>query len=182
MKTTFVKNTMDLNELKSLVRDVPNFPKKGIIFKDITPLLKSGPALRFACDQLAEQFKGIKIDQVVGIESRGFIFSPLLAYLLGAGFVPVRKKGKLPAAKEAISYSLEYGEDSLEVHLDAIKRGTRVIIVDDLLATGGTAEAVVRLVEKLGGSVLGLAFLVELSFLKGRDRLKNYQVHSLVQY
>ena len=173
---------MNLNKLKALIRDVPDFPKKGIIFKDITPLLKDGRALKFACDLLAENFKGVKIDQVVGIESRGFIFSPLLAYLLGAGFVPVRKKGKLPAAKEAVSYSLEYGEDSLEIHLDAINRGTQVIIVDDLLATGGTAQAVVQLVEKLGGTVLGCAFLIELAFLKGRDRLKDYQVHSLIQY
>ena len=177
-----VKGVMDLDVLRSLIRDVPDFPKKGIIFKDITPLLKNGPALRFTCDQLAESFKGMKIDQVVGIESRGFIFSPVLAYQLGAGFVPVRKKGKLPAAKEAVSYSLEYGEDSLEVHLDAIKKGTQVVIVDDLLATGGTAEAVIHLVEKLGGTVLGLAFLIELTFLKGRERLKNYQVHSLIQY
>jgi len=173
---------MNLAGLKALIRDIPDFPKKGIIFKDITPLLKDGHALRFACDELAKVFQGIKIDQVVGIESRGFIFSPVLAYKLEAGFVPVRKKGKLPAAKEAVSYSLEYGEDSLEVHRDAIKKGTQVVIVDDLLATGGTSEAVIRLVEKLGGTVLGLAFLVELVFLKGRDRLKNYRVHSLVQY
>ena len=177
-----VEKKMALAGLRALIRDVPDFPKKGIIFKDITPLLKHGPALRFACDQLAAGFEGLKADQVVGIESRGFIFSPVLAYHLGAGFVPVRKKGKLPAAKEAVSYSLEYGEDSLEMHLDAIKKGTRVIIVDDLLATGGTAEAVTRLVEKLGGTVVGLAFLVELAFLNGRDRLKNYQVHSLIQY
>jgi len=182
LKTTFAKETMDLPGLKTLIRDVPDFPKKGIIFKDITPLLKNGHALKFACDELAKGFKEIKIDQIVGIESRGFIFSPVVAYKLGAGFVPVRKKGKLPAAKEAVSYSLEYGEDSLEVHQDAIKKGTQVVIVDDLLATGGTAEAVIRLVEKLGGTVLGLTFLVELTFLKGRDRLKNYRVHSLIQY
>ncbi|MBI4394597.1 MAG: adenine phosphoribosyltransferase [Candidatus Omnitrophica bacterium] len=173
---------MNLEGLRALIRDIPDFPKKGIVFKDITPMLKEGPALRFACDQLAENFKGMKVEQVIGIESRGFIFSPVLAYQLGAGFVPVRKKGKLPGAKEVVSYSLEYGEDSLEVHLDAIKKGTRVIIVDDLLATGGTAEAVVRLVEKLGGTVLGLAFLVELAFLKGRQRLQNYPVHSLIQF
>ncbi len=173
---------MNLAGLKALIRDIPDFPKKGIIFKDITPLLKDGDALKFACDELAKVFQGIKIDQVVGIESRGFIFSPVLAYKLEAGFVPVRKKGKLPAAKEAVSYSLEYGEDSLEIHRDAIKKGTQVVIVDDLLATGGTSEAVIQLVEKLGGTVLGLAFLVELVFLKGRDRLKNYRVHSLVQY
>ena len=173
---------MNLNTLKSFIRDIPDFPKKGIVFKDITPLLKSGPALKFACDQLANGFKGLKIDQVVGIESRGFIFSPIVAYHLEAGFVPVRKKGKLPAAKESITYCLEYGEDCLEVHQDAIKPGTQVIVVDDLLATGGTAEAVIRLVEKLGGSVLGLVFLVELKFLNGRERLKNYKIHSLIQY
>ncbi len=176
------KTISDLDLLKGLIRDVPDFPKKGIIFKDITPLLKDGAALRSACDLLAESFKGITIDQVVGIESRGFIFSPLLAYQLGAGFVPVRKKGKLPAAKETISYDLEYGTDSLEVHLDAFKKGTQVIIVDDLLATGGTAEAVIRLVEKLGAQVIGLAFLIELGFLKGRERLKDYRIHSLIQY
>ena len=176
------KDVMDLDVLRTLVRDVPDFPKKGIVFKDITPLLKNGPALRFACDQLGKGFRGLKIDQVVGIESRGFIFSPVLAYQLGVGFVPVRKKGKLPAAKETISYSLEYGEDSLEVHLDAVQRGTQVVIVDDLLATGGTALAVTRLVEKLGGTVVGLAFLIELTFLKGRERLKDYQVQSLIQY
>ena len=176
------KEVTSVAQLRALVRDVPDFPKKGIIFKDITPLLKNGSALRFACDQLAENFRGLKIDQVVGIESRGFIFSPVLAYQLGAGFVPVRKKGKLPAAKEAVFYSLEYGQDSLEVHLDAVSVGTQVVIVDDLLATGGTAEAVIRLVEKLGGIVLGLAFLVELTFLKGRERLKNYRVHSLITY
>ncbi|MBI1977604.1 MAG: adenine phosphoribosyltransferase [Candidatus Omnitrophica bacterium] len=172
----------NLNHLKLLVRDVPDFPKKGIIFKDITPLLKDGPALRFACEELAEIFKPVKIDQIVGIESRGFIFSPIVAYLLGAGFIPVRKKGKLPAAKEAVSYNLEYGEDSLEIHQDAINRGTKVVIVDDLLATGGTAQAVIHLVERLGGTVVGLAFLVELVFLKGRERLKDYKVHSLIQY
>ena len=173
---------MDAQKLKEFIRDVPDFPKKGILFKDITPLLKSGPALHFACEALAKEFKTLEVEQIVGIESRGFIFSPVLAYQLGAGFVPVRKKGKLPAAKEAVSYSLEYGEDSLEVHVDAISKGTRVVIVDDLLATGGTAEAVIRLVEKLGGVVLGLAFLVELSFLKGRDRLTSYPVHSLIKY
>ncbi|MBI4357778.1 MAG: adenine phosphoribosyltransferase [Candidatus Omnitrophica bacterium] len=173
---------LNVQQLREFIRDIPDFPKKGIIFKDITPLLKNGPALRFACDQLAKNFEGFKIDQVVGIESRGFIFSPVLAYLLGAGFVPVRKKGKLPAAKEAVSYALEYGEDSLEVHLDAVKKGTQIVIVDDLLATGGTAEAVIRLVEKLGASVLGLAFLVELKFLNGRERLRNYRIDSLIQY
>lgn len=176
------KATMDLGGLKALVRDVPDFPKKGIMFKDITPLLKDGEALRFSTDQLAEALRDLWVDQVVGIESRGFILSPAVAYRLGAGFVPVRKKGKLPAEKEVIAYSLEYGEDVLEIHRDAIQKGTRVVIVDDLLATGGTGEAVVKLVEKLGGTVLALAFLVELAFLKGRERLKPYPVHSLIRY
>ena len=176
------KTTVEQDLLKGLIRDVPDFPKKGIIFKDITPLLKNGPAFRSACDQLADNFKGIKLDQVIGIESRGFIFSPVIAHQLGAGFVPVRKKGKLPAAKESISYDLEYGVDSLEIHIDAFKKGAQVIIVDDLLATGGTAEAVIRLVEKLGAHVIGLAFLIELTFLKGRERLKDYPVYSLIQY
>ena len=182
MKTTSVSQPMNLKTLSSLIRDVPDFPKKGIIFKDITPLLKDGHALRFACDQLASHFQAQNIEQVIGIESRGFIFSPMIAYRLEAGFVPVRKKGKLPAAKTQVSYQLEYGEDSLEIHLDAVQKGTRVIIIDDLLATGGTAEAVIRLVEQLGGVVVGLAFVVELAFLKGRDRLKNYPVHSLITY
>ena len=168
--------------LKEFIRDVPDFPKKGIIFKDITPLLNDKMAFRSACDQLAAHFKGSKIDHVAGIESRGFIFSPLMAYQLGSGFIPIRKKGKLPAAKESISYDLEYGVDSLEIHLDALKKGAQVIIVDDLLATGGTAEAVIRLVEKLGGHVVGLAFLIELTFLKGRQRLKDHRIHSLIQY
>lgn len=168
--------------LRSLIRDVPDFPKKGIIFKDITPLLKNGPALKLACDGLSECFRDLKIDQVVGIESRGFIFSPIVAYQLNSGFVPVRKKGKLPALTERISYGLEYGEDTLEIHSDALKKGAQVVIVDDLLATGGTAEAVIRLVEKLGATVIGVAFLVELAFLKGRQRLKNYRVHSLISY
>src|SRR3989338_1560008 len=161
---------MNLHSLKQLIRDVPDFPKKGIVFKDITPLLKDGVALRYACDQLSEAFQNLKIDVVVGIESRGFIFSPVLAYQLGVGFVPVRKKGKLPSDKETVSYLLEYGSDSLEVHRDAIQNGTRVLIVDDLLATGGTSQAVIQLIERLGGRVLGLTFLVELSFLKGRER------------
>ncbi len=176
------KTIAEQSDLRRFIRDIPDFPKKGIMFKDITPLLKDGPALRAACDQLAEYFKGTKIDQVIGIESRGFIFSPVLAYQLGTGFVPIRKKGKLPGAKETITYDLEYGVDSLEVHLDALKKGAQVIIVDDLLATGGTAEAVIRLVEKLGAQVIGLAFLIELTFLKGRQRLKDHRIHSLIQY
>lgn len=182
MKTTSTTKPMDLAALRALVRDVPDFPKPGIVFKDITPLLKDRRAFRFACDQLAERFEGIPIDQVIGIESRGFILSTAIAYRLHAGFVPVRKKGKLPAEKTRVSYQLEYGEDALEMHVDAVQEGTRVIIIDDLLATGGTAEAAVQLVEKLGGRVLGLAFLVELEFLKGRQRLKHYPIHSLITY
>src|SRR3989338_2491339 len=150
-------------QLKELIRDVPDFPKKGILFKDITPLLKDPQALRMATDLLADVFRDKKIDQVVGIESRGFILSPILAYQLGVGFVPVRKKGKLPARTESVTYDLEYGQDTLEIHQDAIEKGMRVVIVDDLLATGGTAEAVVQLVDRLGGGVVGLAFLVELT-------------------
>ena len=168
--------------LKSLIRDIPDFPKPGIVFKDITPLLKNGRALRLVCDKLAAPFARKSIDQVVGIESRGFIFSSMIAYKLGAGFIPVRKKGKLPHRVERVSYSLEYGTDFLEIHTDAIGKGHRVLIVDDVLATGGTAEGVVKLVEKLGGEVIGLAFLIELSFLNGRKRLSKFPLHSLIQY
>ncbi len=168
--------------LKSLIRDIPNFPKPGIIFKDITPLLKNGEALQVVCDELVKRFEKESIQQVVGIESRGFIFSPMIAYKLGAGFVPVRKKGKLPHEVERVSYTLEYGEDFLEIHRDAISKGDRVLIVDDVLATGGTAEAVVKLVEKLGGKVIGLAFVIELLFLNGRDRFSNIPLSSLIQY
>jgi adenine phosphoribosyltransferase len=178
-----VEASMDLGGLRGLVRDVLDFPKKGIVFKDITPLLKDGNALRFMADQFSETYRGQQVDQIVGIESRGFILSPILAYQIGAGFVPVRKKGKLPAEKESITYSLEYGEDTLEIHKDAISKGTKVVVVDDLLATGGTAEAVVRLIERLGGEVVSLAFIVELTFLKGRDRFQDkYQIQSLIQY
>ena len=149
---------MNVTRLKSLIRDIPDFPKKGIMFKDITPLLKHPEALQFACHELAQKFKGMNIEQVVAVESRGFIFGTAVACELGAGFIPVRKPNKLPAATESITYSLEYGKDSLEVHCDAIAKGTRVIIVDDLLATGGTAEAVIRLIEKLDGIVVGVVF------------------------
>jgi len=174
--------TMDQEGLKGLVRDVPDFPKKGIVFKDITPILKNGPALRFACEQMAHPYMGQPVDQIVGIESRGFIFGSAIACQMGVGFVPARKKGKLPADKEAVSYELEYGEDHLEIHRDAVTSGTRVVIIDDLLATGGTARAVVELIEKLGGTVIGISFLVELGFLKGRDKLTNRSIHSLITY
>lgn len=168
--------------LKSLIRDIPNFPKPGIIFKDITPLLKDGKALQIVCDDLTKQFEKNSIDLVVGIESRGFIFSPMIAYKLGAGFIPVRKKGKLPHKVERVAYALEYGEDFLEIHTDAVSKGNRVLIVDDVLATGGTAESVVKLVERLGGKVVGLAFLIELNFLNGRSKLSKYPVRSLLSY
>ncbi len=169
-------------DLKSLIRDVPDFPKKGIIFKDITPILKEPEALQFAVDELAGQIGGTHPDQIVGIESRGFIFSPILAYKLRAGFVPVRKLGKLPAKTLRTRYQLEYGESELEIHEDALLKGTKVAVVDDLLATGGTSRAAIDLVEKLGGKVVAAAFLVELTFLKGREKLAGQNVFSVIQY
>lgn len=171
-----------MDELKALIRTVPDFPKPGIQFYDITTLLKHPYGLRTTIDRLVGFIDDPNIDTVIGIEARGFIFAPALAYRLKAGFIPVRKPRKLPAATEAITYALEYGTDTLEIHRDAIEKGDRVIIADDLLATGGTARAVIDLVEKLGGEVAGLAFVVELSFLKGRERLSGYKVSSLLQY
>ena len=173
---------MNLDAVKKLVRDVRDFPKEGIVFKDITPILQSADAFRCVVEKMAEEFSKSKIDVVVGIESRGFIFSPLLAYQLKAGFVPVRKKGKLPHKTEQVGYALEYGEAILEIHRDSIKPGARVAIVDDLLATGGTAFAAAQLVEKLGGQVEKFGFLIELDFLKGRNKLSPRQVFSLIQY
>ncbi len=168
--------------LKTLIRDIPDFPKKGIVFKDITPILKQPEAFQFAVDEMADFLKDSRLDQIVGIESRGFIFSPILAYKLKAGFVPVRKPGKLPAKTIRTSYQLEYGENELEIHHDSILQGMRVAVVDDLLATGGTAQAAIRLVEQLGGEVVSVAFLVELSFLKGREKLDGYNIFSLIRY
>lgn len=165
-----------------MVRDVPDFPKKGILFKDITPILKDSKALAFATDELTSCLEETRPDLIVGIESRGFIFSPILAYKLKAGFIPVRKKGKLPWETIRASYELEYGSSELEIHQDAVFQGARVAVVDDLLATGGTARAAIQLVEKLGGEVVGVAFLVELAFLKGREKLPGYPVFSLIQY
>ncbi len=167
---------------KSLIRGVPDFPKKGILFFDITSLLKERKAFSDAINALAARYRDQSIDLVLGVESRGFIFAPTLAYQLGAGFVPVRKPGKLPAETVKITYELEYGQDSLEIHRDAIREGQRVLVVDDLLATGGTAAAVIQLIRKLGGVVAGVAFLVELEFLNGRNKLKGYDVYSLLQY
>lgn len=171
-----------MDDLKKLIREVPDFPKPGINFYDITTLLKNPTGLRLTVDALGVEFENGTVDVVLGIEARGFIFAPALAYHLGAGFVPVRKPGKLPAAKSSISYALEYGTDTLEIHADAIEPGQRVVIADDLLATGGTAKAVVDLVEQHGGKVVGLVFVVELKFLSGREKLKGHDVRSLIKY
>jgi adenine phosphoribosyltransferase len=168
--------------LRDRVRDVPDFPKPGIVFKDITPLLADEVAFSTVIDEIVVAFGRGTIDKVVGIEARGFIVASPVAYHFGAGFVPMRKRGKLPWQTETESYQLEYGEEALEVHRDAIALGERVAIVDDVLATGGTASAAARLVERLGGKVQGLAFLIELGFLGGRDRLAGYQVLSLITY
>lgn len=169
-------------DLASTIRNVPDFPVEGILFYDITTMLKNPEAFRVSIDQLVSRYKNSGVEVVVGVESRGFIFGTTLAYKLGAGFVPVRKPGKLPAETLAESYELEYGTNSLEIHVDAIKKGQRVLVVDDLLATGGTARATCRLVERLGGQVIGVAFVIELNFLKGRDELKGYDVFSLLSY
>lgn len=171
-----------MNELKKLIREVPDYPKPGILFYDLTTLLKDKQGFRSLIDQLCDHYSGHTIDVVAGIEARGFIFAPALAYRLGAGFVPVRKPKKLPAKTAAISYSLEYGTDSLEIHEDAIRPGQRVIICDDLLATGGTAAATAKLIQQLGGTVEGAAFAVELTFLNGRSKLPSFDVFSLIQY
>ncbi len=171
-----------MENLRKLIREVPDFPKPGINYYDITTLLKDADGLKQAIDALSGQFEGEKIDTVIGVESRGFIFAAPLAYHLGAGFVPVRKPKKLPAEKVSVSYDLEYGQDTLEMHKDAVGAGHRILIVDDLLATGGTAKAVVDLVEGLGGVIVGLSFLVELTFLNGRGKFAGYDVRSLIAY
>lgn len=169
-------------DLAPLVRNIPDFPVKGIQFKDVTTLLKDGPAFNAAIDQLVEPFKGKGIDLVAAVESRGFIFGAPVAYHLQAGFIPVRKLGKLPYEKINESYTLEYGAETLEMHKDACLPGQKVLIVDDLIATGGSARATINLVERLGGQVVGCAFLIELTFLQGRERLAGYEVHSVIQY
>jgi adenine phosphoribosyltransferase len=173
---------MTPDDLKKLIREIPDFPKKGILFYDITTLLKDQLGFATLVDLLSEHYIGQDIDVVLGMEARGFIFGPAVAYRLGAGFVPVRKPGKLPAAVTSVSYDLEYGSNTLQIHQDAIRKGQRVIIVDDLLATGGTAEATVKLAQSLGAEIAGLAFVVELDFLKGRDKLKGHDVFSLLNY
>ncbi len=169
-------------DLKKLIREVPDFPKPGILFYDITTLLKDKDGFRAVIDGLKEHYERVPIDVVLGIEARGFIFGPALAYALGTGFIPVRKPKKLPAATASVRYDLEYGTDSLEIHRDAIHAGQTVLIVDDLLATGGTARATTQLVESLGGRVAGVAFVIELLFLSGRAKLEGYDVFSLLAY
>jgi adenine phosphoribosyltransferase len=168
-------------DLSKFIRDIHNFPKPGIVFKDITPVLKDPKALSLSAARMAEPFKGTGVQIVCGAEARGFIFGPLLAERLGVGFVPVRKPGKLPFKTHAVTYDLEYGTDTLEIHQDAIEPGAKVLMVDDVLATGGTMRACCNLIEELGGVVSGCSFLVELEFLHGRQKLSNYQVHSVIQ-
>jgi adenine phosphoribosyltransferase len=171
-----------MDHLKSLIREVPDYPKPGVLFYDITTLLKDASGFRSVINGLERSAAGRHIDRVVGIEARGFIFAPALAYALKAGFVPIRKPRKLPAATERMEYALEYGTDSIEIHRDAIEPGQNVLIVDDVLATGGTAAAAARLVEQIGGTVAGLAFVIELDFLKGRDRLPGHRIDALLHY
>ena len=168
--------------LKEHIRDIPDFPKAGVVFKDITPLLADVEAFKFTVDALAEHFSGRPVDKVLGIEARGFIVAAPVAYHLGAGFVPVRKAGKLPWEIERQEYTLEYGTDLLEIHRDAVTEGERALIIDDVLATGGTAAATVRLVEELGGTVAGLGFVIELAFLEGRSRIEGLDAMSLLTY
>jgi len=169
-------------ELEQFIRNVPDFPKKGIGFKDITTLIKNGPVFQQAINQLAEKFENPAIDRIVGVESRGFIFASALAYKWGLGIVPVRKPGKLPAQHIREEYALEYGTDAVEIHEDAIEKGQKVLIIDDLLATGGTVAATIKLVKRLGGEIVGIGFLIELDFLNGRKKLMPYPVHSLIHY
>jgi adenine phosphoribosyltransferase len=171
-----------MDDLKKLIREIPDYPKPGILFYDVTTLLKDKQGFHTVIDRLCAHYAGHKIDLVVGIEARGFIFAPALAYRLGAGFVPVRKPNKLPAKTAQVSYALEYGTDALEIHEDAVQKGQNVLLCDDLLATGGTAAAAVQLIRSLGGKVDGAAFAVELSFLHGREKLPGLDVFSLMQY
>ena len=177
-----MSSTSEPIRLEDRIRDIQDFPQQGVLFKDITPMLQEGPYFRAAIERLAAHYAGADIQAVIGVESRGFIFGAPLAYLLNCGFVPVRKFGKLPAETINVEYALEYGTNIVEMHKDAIKPGQRVLIVDDLLATGGTVSAAIELVEKLGGHIAGVAFLVELGFLKGREQLKDYDVFALIKY
>ena len=171
-----------MDKLKRLIREVPDYPKPGILFYDITTLLKDAAGLKGVIDGLSDAAKGLGIDRVVGIEARGFIFGPAVAYALSAGFVPIRKPKKLPSLVERMEYALEYGTDTIEIHRDAVEPGQRVLIIDDVLATGGTAAAAAALVEKLGGEVVALSFVIELDFLNGRSKLPGHRIESLVHY
>ena len=171
-----------IEDLKAAIREIPDWPKKGILFYDVTTLLKQGRCFEQTINALTDPYKNTGVDLVLGIEARGFIFAPPVAYALKAGFVPVRKPGKLPAAKLQVNYELEYGTDCLEMHQDAIEPGQRVLIVDDLIATGGTAKAVTEMVETMNAKVVGLTFVVELTFLHGRDKLAKYDVRTLIKY
>jgi adenine phosphoribosyltransferase len=173
---------MNIADLKRKIRDIKDFPTEGILFKDITTLLKDGPAFRYVIDAFVQQYQAERVDVVVGIESRGFIMGGAIAHQLKAGFVPVRKLGKLPGKTIEVEYELEYGRDALAVHEDAIRPGQRVLVVDDLLATGGTMAATLRLIRQLGGEVVGVAFMIELAFLHGRDKLKEQKLLSLIIY
>jgi adenine phosphoribosyltransferase len=173
---------MTTDELKSKIRNVPDFPIKGVMFRDITTLIKDKTAFKYVIDQLYERYKDKKIDQIIGIESRGFIFGGALAHRLCCGFIPARKPGKLPAKTIEESYELEYGRTSLQLHVDAIKPGDRVVVLDDLLATGGTLRATANMVERLGGTIVEIAVIIELTFLKGRDKLKNYDIYAMLEY
>ena len=175
-------DAQNIEDLKGAIREIPDWPKKGILFYDVTTMLKQGPRFGQTIDALLEPYKDSRIDLVLGIEARGFIFAPTVAYALKAGFVPVRKPGKLPAATYHETYELEYGTDRLEIHQDAIRPGDRVLIVDDLIATGGTAEATAKLAEQMGAEVVGLSFAIELTFLNGRRKLTQYNVHSVMKY
>lgn len=171
-----------MNELKNLIREVPDWPKPGILFYDLTTLLQDAGGLRAVIDNLAEHYKGKGIDMVAGIEARGFIFAPAVAWRLGVGFIPVRKPKKLPWKTASVSYALEYGSDTLEIHRDAVRPGQRVLLCDDLLATGGTAAAAIQLLRQIGAEVAGAGFAVELTFLHGREKLPNLPVYSIIQY
>ena len=169
-------------DLKAIVRDIPDFPKPGIVFKDITPLLQNADAFKFIVDQLVKRYQDKDIDIIAGVESRGFLFASVLSYALNKPLVVIRKKGKLPHITVSYTYELEYGEDTIEIHEDSIPKGSKVLVVDDLLATGGTAEAAAKLIQKMEGEVAELAFVIELGFLKGRDRLKDYPIFNLIEY
>jgi len=173
---------LNIKDLRKHIRDIPNFPQEGIIFKDISTLLKNKEAFKKSIDTLAKKFKKSRVEYVVGVEARGFIFGAALAYKLGTGFVPVRKKGKLPYKTKSVTYQLEYGTDTLEIHEDAFKPNARVLIIDDLLATGGTVKAVADLIKAQKAKIVGVAFLVELGFLKGKERLKDLPIYSIIQY